>query len=83
MQWTRNQFGLGMDPSLPGYPRYSLTPEGFLKITAVDEKDAGNFQCQVGSGENSMPIMSRQAKLTVQLPPGQPTILGADQVNKI
>ena len=46
-QWTRNGFGLGHLPELPGFPRYSLTDEGYLKINPVAEEDIGSYQCQV------------------------------------
>ena len=47
IQWTRNGFGLGLDPDLPGYPRYSLTAEGYLRIESMQEEDVGEYQCQV------------------------------------
>ena len=78
LQWTRNGFGLGTEPDLPGFPRYSLTPDLALKISPVSEKDVGEFQCQVGAGETSRPIRSKTAKLSVQLPPGVPKILGGE-----
>ena len=46
-QWTRNGFGLGHLPELPGFPRYSLTDEGYLRINPVAEEDIGSYQCQV------------------------------------
>ena len=46
-QWTRNGFGLGHLPELPGFPRYSLTDEGYLRINPVAEEDIGRYQCQV------------------------------------
>jgi hypothetical protein len=76
LQWTRNGFGLGSETIYPGYPRYSLTPASGLRIHPVTEADAGEYQCQVGAGPSSMPIRSRSAKLTVQVPPGRPFILG-------
>jgi hypothetical protein len=75
LQWTRNGFGLGMEASLPGFPRYSLTPADGLRIEPVTEADAGEYQCQVGAGPASPPIRSRSARLAVQVPPGPPHIL--------
>ena len=49
MQWTRNGFGLGQQADLPGFPRYSLTSQGYLRISPVDEQDVGEYQCQVGT----------------------------------
>jgi len=78
LQWTKDGFGLGTTSDLPGFPRYTLTDDLALRINPVSEKDVGTFQCQVGAGENSRPIRSRAAKISVQLPPGVPRILGGD-----
>ena len=78
LQWTRNGFGLGMSADLPGFPRYSLTEDMSLRIRPVSEEDVGTFQCQVGAGETSNAIRSRAAQVSVQLPPGQPHILGGE-----
>lgn len=78
LQWTKDGFGLGTTADLPGFPRYTLTDDLSLRINPVSEKDVGTFQCQVGSGENSRPIRSRAAKISVQLPPGVPRILDGD-----
>jgi len=78
LQWTRNGFGLGTDPELPGYPRYSLTSDLSLKISPVSDQDVGEFQCQIGAGDTSRPLRSKPAKISVQLPPGVPVILGGE-----
>jgi len=80
-QWTRNGFGLGTDPTLPGFPRYSLGPDNSLHINAVAEADAGEYQCQVGAGgDGSPPMRSRSARLTVRVPPGPPRIFSDQQL---
>ena len=78
LQWTKNGFGLGTDPALPGFSRYTLTEDFGLQINPVSKQDVGEFQCQVGAGDYSPPIRSRAAKITVQLPPGEPKILGGE-----
>ena len=78
LQWTKNGFGLGTDPKLPGFSRYTLTDDFALKINPVTKQDVGEFQCQVGAGDYSPPIRSRAAKISVQLPPGVPKILGGE-----
>ncbi len=79
LQWTRNGFGLGLDTSLPGFPRYSLTPEMALKIEGITAADAGEYQCQVGAGPgDNPPLRSRSATLSVQVPPGPPKIFTSD-----
>jgi len=83
MQWLKNEFGLGQQDDLPGYPRYSLTSQGYLRISPVTEEDAQDYQCQVGGGENGRAIMSRKAKISILYPPGTPAILATDNSGKI
>lgn len=79
IQWTRDSFGLGMERELVGYPRYEMTgndEEGdfSLQIRNVQLEDDARFQCQVGAADGVMGIRSRDAVLTVHVPPDPPTI---------
>ena len=71
-QWTRNGFGLGQEPELPGYERYrmedSQTGECSLVISPVLLADEAVYQCQVGT------VRSENVELVVNSPPSQPYI---------
>lgn len=80
IQWTRDSFGLGMERELIGYPRYSMTgndEEGdySLQIRNVHLEDDARFQCQVGAADGVAGIRSRDAILTVHVPPDAPSIV--------
>ena len=54
VQWTRDEFGLGIIRDLPAYPRYQMIgddQEGIfsLEIQRASLEDDAVFQCQVGS----------------------------------
>lgn len=79
LQWTRDTFGLGVDPDLKMYPRYTMLgndEEGdySLQIKSVSLEDDAKFQCQVGASEGSRGIVSRVATVTVYVPPEPPII---------
>jgi len=83
LQWTRDSFGLGTDRDLVGYPRYTMSgndEEGdfSLQIRNVNLEDDAKFQCQVGAAEGVRGIRSRDATLTVYVPPEPPTIVEGD-----
>ncbi|RWS04821.1 irregular chiasm C-roughest protein-like protein, partial [Dinothrombium tinctorium] len=83
LQWTRDGFGLGSDRELIGFPRYTMIgsdDEGdfSLQITDVQLEDDAVFQCQVGAAEGARGIRSRDATLTVSLPPEPPKIVQGD-----
>ena len=75
-QWTRDGFGLGQDPGLPGFPRYSMevTETGgcHLHIFPVLVEDEAEYQCQSVSGTGS--LVSRTAVVSVNARPGVPFI---------
>ena len=83
LQWTRDSFGLGTTRDLIGYPRYTMTghdEEGdySLQIRNVSLEDEAKYQCQVGAAEGVRGIRSRDAQLTVYVPPDPPTIVEGD-----
>ena len=54
VQWTRDEFGLGVDRGLPSWPRYKMIGddrEGIfsLEVQRVALEDDAVFQCQVGA----------------------------------
>ena len=80
IQWTRDSFGLGTERELVGYPRYSMTGsdeegEYSLQIRDVRLEDEARFQCQVGAADGVRGIRSRDALLTVHVPPSAPVIV--------
>ncbi|XP_064650487.1 kin of IRRE-like protein 1 isoform X3 [Lineus longissimus] len=89
LQWTKDGFGLGVERDLPGYKRYSMIGskqnepgtlyeswEAYLMIESARLEDDAMYQCQVGATENTAGIRSRNAVLSVLLPPDRPTING-------
>ena len=79
-QWTKDGFGLGEDPDLPGYARYSLDTSGDkcdLVIFPVLAEDEAEYQCQVGPVPGSPGLSSDKVSLTVHHEPGVPHILEA------
>ena len=79
-QWTKDGFGLGEDPDLPGYARYSLDTSGDkcdLMIFPVLAEDEAEYQCQVGPVPGSPGVSSDKVSLTVYHEPGVPHILEA------
>ncbi|KAJ0170539.1 hypothetical protein K1T71_013910 [Dendrolimus kikuchii] len=81
LQWTKDDFGLGLHRDLSGYDRYKMIgsdEEGdySLDIRDVNLDDDAKYQCQVSSGPKGEPaIRSRYARLTVLVPPDPPKIL--------
>ncbi|XP_075987814.1 irregular chiasm C-roughest protein-like [Anticarsia gemmatalis] len=81
LQWTKDDFGLGMHRHLNGYERYKMIgsdEEGdySLDIREVTLDDDALYQCQVSSGSRGEPaIRSRYARLLVLVPPEPPKIL--------
>ncbi|KAL4707087.1 hypothetical protein ACJJTC_011413 [Scirpophaga incertulas] len=80
LQWTKDDFGLGLHRDLSGYDRYKMIgsdEEGdySLDIRDVTLEDDAKYQCQVSSGQRGEPaIRSRYAQLTVLVPPEPPKI---------
>ncbi|XP_061188981.1 nephrin-like isoform X2 [Saccostrea echinata] len=79
LQWSKGGILLGLDPSLPGFSRYSIvrnTPSQYnLLIENTKLVDDSYYECQV-SPETDNPALKARAYLTVQVPPEQPEILG-------
>ena len=80
IQWTRDDFGLGLNRNLKGFERYRMSgsdEEGdyTLDIDYVELEDDAEFQCQVGAAPGGVePVRSRYATLTVTVPPEPPKI---------
>jgi hypothetical protein len=80
LQWTRDDFGLGLNRNLKGFDRYRMSgsdEEGdyTLDIDYVELEDDAQFQCQVGAAPGVEPVRSRYATLTVTVPPESPQII--------
>ena len=80
IQWTRDDFGLGLNRNLAGFDRYRMSgsdEEGdyTLDIDYVQMEDDAVFQCQVGAAPGVEPVRSRYATLTVTTPPESPSIV--------
>ena len=80
IQWTRDDFGLGLNRNLKGFDRYRMSgsdEEGdyTLDIDSVELEDDARFQCQVGAARGVEPVRSRYAVLTVTVMPESPEIL--------
>jgi hypothetical protein len=79
-QWTRDGFGLGVDPALPGFPRFSMA-EGdsdcSLSIYNVQPGDEGVYQCQAGAVPGVAAIASAPVVVSVSAEPGVLYILQA------
>lgn len=80
MQWSKDGFALGMDPSIPGFPRYEVVGnldlgEYNLMITNVELGDDAEYQCQVMPSRGNGALMA-SAYLTVHIPPDVPEIVG-------
>jgi len=78
-QWTKDGFGLGTDPDLTGFSRYSLDLSSSsscdLILDPVQHQDEGLYQCQVGAVPGVPAITSEPVTLTVTHEPGLPHIL--------
>ena len=85
IQWTRDDFGLGLNRNLAGFDRYRMSgsdEEGdyTLDIDYVMMEDDAVFQCQVGAAPGVEPVRSRYATLTVTTPPAPPTIIQGEML---
>lgn len=85
VQWTRDDFGLGIDRQLSGFPRYQMVGGGedfSLSISSVNlEEDDARFQCQVLAAEGGVAaVQSDNATVTVQVVPEDPLILHGDKI---
>ena len=85
IQWTRDDFGLGLHRNLAGFDRYRMSgsdEEGdyTLDIDYVQMEDDAVFQCQVGAAQGVEPVRSRYATLTVTTPPESPSIVQGEML---
>lgn len=81
-QWTKDGFGLGLDPDMPGFPRFSMS-DCNLNIFPVLAEDEGQYQCQVMAVPGAQAIVSDTATVSVIAPPGQPYIKQAREVDML
>lgn len=75
-------FRTGYDRSIPGYKRYSVVgsmSDGVHNLRIEDAKidDDGDYECQVGPGVNSKPIVAK-TKVTVLIRPSSITLVGTN-----
>ena len=78
LQWTKDDFGLGGERTMPEYERFSLFGDDRetwnLEIEHAKIADDGRYQCQVGATNTSGPIRSKYAKVTVLVRPQLPVL---------
>ncbi|KAH7951075.1 hypothetical protein HPB52_004706 [Rhipicephalus sanguineus] len=72
VQWSKDGFLLGFDPSIPGFPRYTMIVDNQrgvynLRITNVQMEDEAEYQCQVGPAHKNHAIWTA-ARITVLVP---------------
>lgn len=89
LQWTKDDFGLGIRRQLGAFDRYSMIgsdEEGdySLHIYPVELDDDGIFQCQVSPGELGSPgLRSTFATLTVLQSPDAPQIQQGNRIDAV
>ena len=88
IQWTRDDFGLGLNRHLKGFDRYKMSgsdEEGdyTLDIDSVELEDDAKFQCQVGAAPGVDPVRSRYATLTVTVRPDFPEITNGPEIKTV
>merc|ERR1712013_524611 len=81
-QWTKDGFGLGLAPDIPGFPRFSMSDYN-LNIFPVLAEDEGDYQCQVLAVPGAPAIVSDTATVSVIAAPGQPYIKQAREVDML
>ncbi|KAF0301624.1 Irregular chiasm C-roughest protein [Amphibalanus amphitrite] len=87
VQWTRDEFGLGVDRDLPSWPRYKddrHRPRRCLLAGSAARwrsRMTPVFQCQVGAAAGSPGIRSRNARLNVLVPPSAPRIVQGEDLS--
>ena len=78
LQWTKDDFGLGSERTLPEYDRLSLVGDDSetwnLEIKNITVADDGRYQCQVGATNTSGPIRSKYATISVLVRPQLPVL---------
>uniref|UniRef100_A0A7M4EQ83 Kirre like nephrin family adhesion molecule 1 n=1 Tax=Crocodylus porosus TaxID=8502 RepID=A0A7M4EQ83_CROPO len=81
VQWTKDGLALGMGQGLKAWPRYRIigtsdSGQYNLEITDAELSDDALYECQATEAA----LRSRQAKLTVLIPPEDPVIDGAPKI---
>ncbi|KAM8794282.1 kin of IRRE-like protein 1 [Eudromia elegans] len=81
VQWTKDGLALGMGQGLKAWPRYRVvgTAEAGqhnLEISEAELSDDAVYECQATEAA----LRSRRARLTVLIPPEDPTIDGAPEL---
>ncbi|KAF1624755.1 Kin of IRRE-like protein 1, partial [Eudyptes filholi] len=81
VQWTKDGLALGMGQGLKAWPRYRIvgtadSGQYNLEITDAELSDDAVYECQATEAA----LRSRRAKLTVLIPPEDPTIDGAPEI---
>ncbi|XP_061872330.1 kin of IRRE-like protein 1 isoform X2 [Colius striatus] len=81
VQWTKDGLALGMGQGLKAWPRYRIvgtadSGQYNLEISGAELSDDAVYECQATEAA----LRSRRAKLTVLIPPEDPTIDGAPEI---
>ncbi|NXG13899.1 KIRR1 protein, partial [Grallaria varia] len=81
VQWTKDGLALGMGQGLKAWPRYRIvgtadSGQYNLEISDAELSDDAVYECQATEAA----LRSRRAKLTVLIPPEDPTIDGAPEI---
>ncbi|XP_035019787.2 nephrin [Hippoglossus stenolepis] len=77
VQWVKDGLLLGLQRSLPGFPRYSMIGnpkrgQYHLQIEKAQLEDDTPYECQAGQSESSRAIVSGTAWVNVIIPPSSP-----------
>ncbi|XP_051261482.1 nephrin isoform X2 [Dicentrarchus labrax] len=77
VQWVKDGLLLGLQRSLPGFPRYSMIGnpkrgQYHLQIQKAQLEDDAPYECQAGQSESSQAIISSTAWVNVLIPPSKP-----------
>ncbi|XP_064494757.1 kin of IRRE-like protein 1 [Pseudopipra pipra] len=81
VQWTKDGLALGMGQGLKAWPRYRVvgtadSGQYNLEISDAELSDDAAYECQATEAA----LRSRRARLTVLIPPEDPTIDGAPEI---
>ncbi|NXX45667.1 KIRR1 protein, partial [Tricholaema leucomelas] len=81
VQWTKDGLALGTGQGLKAWPRYRIvgtadSGQYNLEISEAELSDDAIYECQATEAA----LRSRRAKLTVLIPPEDPTIDGAPEI---
>ncbi|KAM4880643.1 kin of IRRE-like protein 1 [Sylvia borin] len=81
VQWTKDGLALGMGQGLKAWPRYRIvgtadSGQYNLEISQAELSDDAVYECQATEAA----LRSRRARLTVLIPPEDPTIDGAPEI---